>query len=328
MKVSILLPVYNVEKYIGRCADSLLRQSYKDLEIIFVNDCSPDHSIEKLRNVLSRYPNECNKVKIIAHERNKGLAATRITGLENATGDYVMFVDSDDWLAPDTVELCISKIKETGAEIIVFYPTVVYQKRSIKSPCLLYPNKEAYVKALIERKTMVGVCGKLYKKELFEKITPTFTPGINNGEDYSVSPRLAYVAKSISFIPKNLYFYNKQNEASFGGNYREEYLDQVIEAGKIVKDFFHDRDNGTYNRSINMAMLLIKSGCIQRCFCNAHLKHRRKEMCSLFKEDPIPHDVPLFDKVILKLSVYKQYGPIWLLCNLRHQVAKLVKGKK
>lgn len=175
---------------------------------------------------------------------------------------------------------------------------------------------------------MVGLPCKMYKRDLFYRISPTFTPGVNNGEDYSVTPRLAYVAKSISFLPKHLYYYNKLNVNSFGGNYREEYLDQVIEAGKIVKDFFHDRDNGTYNRSINMAMLLIKSGCIQRCFCNAHLKHRRKEMCSLFKEDPIPHDVPLFDKVILKLSVYKQYGPIWLLCNLRHQVAKLIKGKK
>ena len=104
MKVSVLVPVYGVEKYIERCARSLFEQTYSDLEYVFVNDCTPDQSIEILKKVMAEYPQRKNAVKIVNHAKNRGLAAARNTAYDNATGDFVTIVDSDDWLEWDALE--------------------------------------------------------------------------------------------------------------------------------------------------------------------------------------------------------------------------------
>ena len=103
MKVSILVPVYGVEKYIGQCAETLFSQTYDDIEYVFVDDCTPDDSIQVLRQVLSAYPQRTNQVSIIRHDHNRGLGAARKTAFEASTGEFVMNVDSDDYLAQDAV---------------------------------------------------------------------------------------------------------------------------------------------------------------------------------------------------------------------------------
>ena len=100
MKISILVPIYNVSKYIERCAHSLMEQSYENIEYVFVDDCTPDNSITLLKGVIAKYPHRQDQVKIISHEHNKGLAGARITALNSATGDYVVHVEADDYIAP------------------------------------------------------------------------------------------------------------------------------------------------------------------------------------------------------------------------------------
>lgn len=118
MKVSILVPVYGVEKYIERCAVSLFEQTYEDLEYIFVDDCSPDHSIEILERVMERYPQRKVQTVILRMEENRGVGYVRKTLLEKATGDYITFVDSDDLVAERMVELLTAKAQETKADVI------------------------------------------------------------------------------------------------------------------------------------------------------------------------------------------------------------------
>ena len=97
--LSVLVPIYGVEKYIERCATSLFEQTLQDhIEFIFVNDCTKDNSVVKLLNLLKKYPHRISQVKLLEHSRNRGLAASRQTALNHATGDYVLTVDSDDWL--------------------------------------------------------------------------------------------------------------------------------------------------------------------------------------------------------------------------------------
>ncbi len=96
-KVSIIVPIYNVEKYIERCAVSLFEQDFEDIEYIFVNDCTPDNSVEILEKVIEKYPNRKSHLKIVHHKENKGLGSARNTGLEQATGNYILHIDSDDW---------------------------------------------------------------------------------------------------------------------------------------------------------------------------------------------------------------------------------------
>lgn len=119
MKVSILIPVYGVEKYIERCARSAFEQTYKDLEYIFVDDCTQDKSIEILKRVLDDYPDRKGQVKIIKHEKNGGLSVARNTALDAATGDYIYYLDSDDELAKDCVEQMVAPLSQYKYDFVV-----------------------------------------------------------------------------------------------------------------------------------------------------------------------------------------------------------------
>ena len=118
VKVSILVPVYGVERYIENCAVTLFEQTYENIEYVFVNDSTKDRSMEMLHDVMERYPLRRDNVHIITHEVNRGLGAARKTALLNATGDFVMHVDSDDSLSLDAVEMLVDKAIQTGADIV------------------------------------------------------------------------------------------------------------------------------------------------------------------------------------------------------------------
>ena len=112
--VSILVPVYNVEHYVERCARSILEQTYPNLEFVFVDDACSDSSITILNQVVSDYPSHTARVSIIHHPQNRGLAAARNTAIAACHGDFVIHVDSDDWLEPEAAELLIKKQQEIG----------------------------------------------------------------------------------------------------------------------------------------------------------------------------------------------------------------------
>lgn len=119
MKISVCIPVYNVEKYIERCARSLFEQTMKDgIEFIFVDDCTPDKSMEILEKVLAEYPARKKQVVILHHEKNKGLVGTRNTALKIARGNYIIHCDSDDWVDLNMYEAMYNKAVETGADMV------------------------------------------------------------------------------------------------------------------------------------------------------------------------------------------------------------------
>lgn len=117
-RVSILVPIYGVEQYIERRARSLFEQTCQELEYVFVNDCTPDKSMELLSGVLEDYPERKGAVKIVNHEKNRGLAASRNTGVENATGEFVCLVDSDDWLERNAVEVLLEGQQKKDADMV------------------------------------------------------------------------------------------------------------------------------------------------------------------------------------------------------------------
>ena len=107
--VSILVPVYKVEKYIERCARSLFEQSYENLEYVFVDDCSPDDSVQILERIIKNYPLRAERVHIIRHEKNKCLLEARKTAIKYSNGEFLSHVDSDDWLEPNAIEMLMQK---------------------------------------------------------------------------------------------------------------------------------------------------------------------------------------------------------------------------
>ena len=118
-KVSFLVPVYNVSAYIGRCARSLFEQTFDDIEYIFVNDCTPDDSMERLEAVIEQYPERAGQVKIINQEQNQGPGTARNVALLAASGEYVCCVDSDDYVDADMVDAMYAKAVAEGADIVV-----------------------------------------------------------------------------------------------------------------------------------------------------------------------------------------------------------------
>lgn len=118
MKVSIIVPVYKVEKYIERCARSLFEQTYEDLEYIFVDDCSPDNSIAILNRVVEDYPQRQQQVHIIRHEKNTGQSGARNTGIKAAAGDYIFFLDSDDEVSRDCIQKMTAPLKQKHYDFV------------------------------------------------------------------------------------------------------------------------------------------------------------------------------------------------------------------
>ena len=127
IKVSILVPIYGVEKYIERCAVSLFEQTYKNIEYIFVDDCGTDNSIGILKDVIDRYPCRKEQTRIIRHTRNRGLAAARNTAVKEATGEFICHVDSDDWVDQTLIEQLVSKQIENDADIVSVNYIKVYK---------------------------------------------------------------------------------------------------------------------------------------------------------------------------------------------------------
>ena len=158
--VSIIIPVYGVEKYIERCANSLFAQTYSNIEYVFVNDCTPDRSIERLNEVLKKNPARKASVNVVENITNCGQAAVRNIGVKHCHGQFLMHVDSDDWLDVDVVEKCVKKQIETDADIIAFDRNI-YLRDGIRKVSAREANtKEEFLVQMLrrEREISIGVC--------------------------------------------------------------------------------------------------------------------------------------------------------------------------
>ena len=238
MKVSVLLPIYGVENYIAQCATSLMEQTYKDVEYIFVNDCTPDASIERLTQVIEAYPERKSQVKIIDHEKNMGLAKARITALNAATGDALVIVDSDDYVAPSMVEMLVAQMEHSGADIVDAGYAIVSNGLIAKQCLPIHVNDKVYLKTILCQNVEPNrIWGRLIKKSLFEQNNISFTPGVDYSEDFSVLPRLLVNARR-SWVEECLYYYRDDNPQSYTNNITTKNAVAFLKAQQIVGDYF------------------------------------------------------------------------------------------
>lgn len=254
--VSIVVPIYNVQEYIGECVDSLFSQTYRNLEYVFVNDNTPDSSMDILSNKITQY-GYTNKVKVINNSTNVGLAGVRIIGIKAAKGDYISIVDSDDKLSLDAIETMVDCALTNNADIVEsdFYlysnNGVNYYKR------LDYTTKDEIICDQISLRTAVALWSKLYKKELFYDVEKLFIVGSKNIEDYYATPILYDRAKTITHLSDYTYYYRIDNINS-GSRNKEwskiEYLDIAV---KHHESYFLYRKNSLFNDAINEAKYYI-----------------------------------------------------------------------
>jgi glycosyltransferase involved in cell wall biosynthesis len=210
IRVSVIVPVYGVEAYIGKCARSLFAQTYPHIQFIFVDDGTPDRSVDVLNEVIDKeFPHLRERI-LILHKENGGLPQARLTGLQHADGDYVMHVDSDDWVEPDAVASLVEKAEETGADIVFhdFWKEYPSRSKLDRERDYTAADKMAYIKGLYTYRAYGYLWNKFARRSLYEGV---FTPKYNMHEDIVVANQLIFKATSLIHLPKALYHYRRDN---------------------------------------------------------------------------------------------------------------------
>ncbi|MGM9767302.1 MAG: glycosyltransferase family 2 protein [Candidatus Cryptobacteroides sp.] len=225
-KVSVIIPIYKVEPFIGRCAISLMEQTLHDVEYIFVNDATPDDSMKVLESVIACYPERHAFIKILNHEGNKGLPAARNTGLAEATGKYVFHCDSDDFVERTMLEELYDTAQRTDADIVWCDWLLSFETsdRYMKQP--YYGTPMEALKAMLGGAMKFNVWNKLVKRSLYIDNGVLFPAGYGMGEDMTMMLLFAY-AKRVAYLPKAFYHYVKLNTNAFSQTYSERHLEEL-----------------------------------------------------------------------------------------------------
>lgn len=206
--VTIAVPVYNVESYVEKCAISLFEQTYSNLEYLFIDDSTPDRSIEIIEKVIERFPNRKGQVRIVRQEKNKGCPAARNLAVQLATGDFIFHVDADDYIEKDAISSLVSEQLAKDADLVVAnYLIETLDKTSLVRYCDISKNKEEIVCDCLNDKSSQSVWGILIRRQLYINHHIKADESFHVGEDWQVSPLLLYYAKKIAYLDKVVYHY-------------------------------------------------------------------------------------------------------------------------
>ena len=257
--VSIIIPVYNVERYLKKCIDSVINQTYANLEIILVDDGSPDGC----GDICDDYAKKDKRIRVI-HKVNGGLSDARNAGIDAATGDYIAFVDSDDYVASDYAELLYKACIEANADISCCSYYRVYGQKKIKAPkpstIIGLTNIEALRDIFLANSLCeVMTWNKLYRRSLFTDNDIRFPVGKVHEDNYTTY-KLFYFANKVQFIGTPRYFYLQRSESIMGRQFdkvRLDALEAVSEAANFMK--LHqvriENELSSYSLLVTLALL-------------------------------------------------------------------------
>lgn len=227
--ISIIMPVYNAEKYLNRSIESIMNQTYNNIEIILVNDGSTDNSLE----ICTNYQEKDNRIKLINQE-NKGVSFARNKGIDESTGDYIMFIDSDDYIEKNMIEDMVEKIIEDDIDLIISGIKMNYikngqviQEEKYQLKDKMYTIEEMLNDILIDIDLICicGPCCKLYKTEIIKNNRIKFTNEFTMGEDtwYNLDYIDACTGKVVTM--SNIYYnYMRENPDSLFTKYHDDYI--------------------------------------------------------------------------------------------------------
>ena len=232
--VSVLVPVYNVEKYLDECIDSIESQTYKNLEVIFVNDGSTDSSLDILnRRKHNNY--------VVISQQNSGSASARNTCMHYAKGEFLTFLDSDDMLLPGAIADMVEAALNNNADIVrgrfVRFSSKSEQLFSQASPDDIVEFRKAF---LDWGDYSLNIWGALFRQSLFTDNDLTFYDGLNFGEDFGMNCRAAYFAERVVNIDSVVYRY-RINEQSMTQAYKERYANELFEISDRIKAFYESK---------------------------------------------------------------------------------------
>lgn len=295
MKVSIIIPIYNTEKYLEDCLKSLINQTYQNIELIIVNDGSTDNSYQ----ICQKYSNYKN-IKLI-NQKNQGVSIARNAGINIATGDYLMFVDSDDYIKANMVEVLVNNIKESDLAICEYYEE--YKNKSIpvkiKSADKVINNKEAMLQTF---GTVGGYSwNKLFKATIIKQNKLSFNPNIHMLEDQLFVIEYLKFAKSITIINQPLYKYRIRKSSITNISNTKKYNTLLISLQQI----------NMIMKENNLSDIFIKQSIVEQYYkksISASCKNS-KEIRAMFKDYLKSKDIHLKKK--LKLIIIKDFHFIY-----------------
>ena len=281
-KISIIVPIYNVEKYLEQCIESIINQDYKNLEIILVDDGSPD----RCANIIDEYAKKDNRIKAF-HKENGGLSDARNYGLDRATGEYICFVDSDDFVEKDFISSMYNNIKKYNVDIAACNSYDYYNKNKIKVSNYmnvekLYNKDEANKYLYIIGYYNVGVWNKMYIRRLWNKLR--FPVG-KKSEDIYVMYEIINNSNGLyySAVPK---YYYRQREGSITNSNNINY--DVIQASKKALQFYKENDIEEVMPYAMQYLVFAYIGIYNAILCRKKdkkkMKEIRREVLALKKE--------------------------------------------
>ena len=237
--LSIIVPIYNVEKQLDVCINSILNQTFSNFELILVDDGSPDNC----GKICDEYKKKDNRITVI-HKKNGGLSDARNAGLDIAKGKYIGFVDSDDIIHPRMYEILFQCINKSDSDIAQCKFKIHLDKYN--QTFEEYDNKTAIIDMIDNNKINVNSWNKLYKCELFE--TLRFPKGKIH-EDEFLTYKLLYNSKNIAYIDEELYYYYQNDNGIMSGSNILKRLDRIEALEERSKFFLENGDNDLYNKS-------------------------------------------------------------------------------
>lgn len=257
--VSVIVPIYNVEKYLHKCIESIINQTYRNLEIILIDDGSTDNSSK----ICDEYVKKDSRVSVV-HNKNNGVSKARAIGIEKAQGLYVMLVDGDDWIDYETIGKCVEVAEREQSDCVLFSYVKEYNNKSILNPLFEqeFQLNEREVKEKIHRRligfrreelrhpekidNLSSVCMKLYRIEIARKGRIIDKREVGTSEDTIFNVYALEHCKSISYVNRCFYHYRKNNDQATTVQYKAELYNQWKRLYQIFQEYFEQIENAEY----------------------------------------------------------------------------------
>lgn len=308
--VSILIPVYNVKDFIVRCIDSVAMQTYAGpLECIVVDDCGDDGSIDLAKNYIEMYKGAVS-FRIIRHNRNRGLAAARNTGVASANGEFVFHLDSDDWIEKTAIEQLVELQERTGADIVSGHALQHENsgEKVLKDP--VFSTSKEMLYNSIEMNIGHVIWRRLIRRSLYVDNCIEAVEGVNVGEDYHTLPRLVFYAQKVATLDAIVYHYNCLNpysymsERTLSFNIKRYHSD--YSSLKILQNFFCGKEPYCEKRLAEIEKVFFKKRMWSAAIINDY------NACKEIAKDAGVGSYGIFYFSFAKLVYYKNIIKTWV----------------
>ena len=322
-KVSVIIPIYNVEDYLPKCLESVINQTYKNLEIICVDDCSPDNSSQ----ILKEYENKDKRIKIVNRKQNGGLSAARNSGMDVATGEYIYFLDSDDWIDLDYIEKMVQAMEESEAEIVL-NTNVISHKGEVLGRHIVDKTYNDISHQFIDAKEAIlnitwNTWAHLWKKSFLDRTKVRFPEGYIIEDQYFQAITYIYVNK-IYVIRDSAYHYLIRSDSIVGQKRSDSFEINLKILNKII-DYYEEN-----NLKNNLNIRVMTPWIIPACNCIEQYRNLRKyflrvkDMVNLNRKLYSNVELKLFDTTLDNIdeAVNTNYGKLALFEKLHANIKR------